>query len=653
MQPRLTFKGLLFATVYSLLLIFLLGLYGLSIWQKRLYLNDQLLAVGQDAALSLGLSLSTLKHDDNWVAASSMVDAIFDSGNYLTISIDSPTGAPILQRRAPLRLEGVPAWFVKALPLHVPIAEASIMAGWRQMGSLKLAAHPGFAYRDLWQTLKWHGVYFALLALVTFVLLRSLLALLVRPLSQLEQAAQQIQRRDFDVDLPMPSTQELRSVTSAMNSMARSIRRTFEEQLKTVEALRRRLFTDPLTLLMNRQAFEKRLAISLQDEHHAMGVLMLVDIADLGGLNDLVGRGKADTCLKSLAEMLTDLAEEIPGSLVGRLSAHSFALYFPTADYPAVEALNQRLQARLKPQNDRALPKTHLPTIGLVKSGHRATTSQVFSAADFAIQQARTERRWWGWYQSDGDFPGNEVRSAEAWQKFLHSAIASGYFTLYFQPVRAAAAESNLLQQVLVRIRDDERVLSAAEFLPMVRRFALSLAFDMKILQKVLGRLQEDASCVSMSVQLAGDSLGAMELVPALTELLTGCAEQCDRLYLTCPWWAVAGHRTSFDRLLQLRQVFGFKLALNRFGAEERSLGLLQDIDIDLVYLDPSLAAALDVEDERKLYVRSIIQMAHGQDVRVIATGVENRSEWEALNEIGVDAISGFYIAHPQESPAR
>ena len=166
-----TLKGLLFAVVYSLLATLLIGLVVLNIWQKRLYLEDQLLAVSQDAATSLGLAISTVAEVKDWVAVSSMVDVIFDSGAYQVIRLDNAKGDSVVYRQAKMDLEGIPSWFVKLLPLKTPEGKAEVMSGWAPVGKLIVKGNPSFAYRDLWATVKWQLGLFAGILIVTYLLL--------------------------------------------------------------------------------------------------------------------------------------------------------------------------------------------------------------------------------------------------------------------------------------------------------------------------------------------------------------------------------------------------------------------------------------------------------------------------------------------------
>src|SRR5690606_1826676 len=110
---------------------------------------------------------------------------------------------------APARLEGVPDWFMRLLPLETPRGQALIMAGWQQAGTVEVSANPGQAYLTLWR----HGrnAFWWFLGMMGFtgLLGAALLHLVLRPLRRVEKQALAICGRDYRVQEPLPRTPEL------------------------------------------------------------------------------------------------------------------------------------------------------------------------------------------------------------------------------------------------------------------------------------------------------------------------------------------------------------------------------------------------------------------------------------------------------------
>jgi EAL domain-containing protein (putative c-di-GMP-specific phosphodiesterase class I) len=101
----------------------------------------------------------------------------------------------------------------------------------------------------------------------------------------------------------------------------------------------------------------------------------------------------------------------------------------------------------------------------------------------------------------------------------------------------------------------------------------------------------------------------------------------------------------------QLKDI-GVKLALDDFGTGYSSLGYLETLPIDTIKIDQTFTAKLTADPGRHTIVGSIIQLAHGLGMNVVAEGVETVEQHQTLTTLGADACQGFYFAKPMPAPA-
>ncbi|WP_331274224.1 LapD/MoxY N-terminal periplasmic domain-containing protein, partial [Pseudacidovorax intermedius] len=102
----------------------LLGTWAVSIATSRLYLQQQLLAQGADAAVSLAMSISQQGEDP--AMAETLVNALFDSGHFQQVRYTDVKGQVVVDRNRGAVQPGadVPAWFSRLLPLQATPGEA-------------------------------------------------------------------------------------------------------------------------------------------------------------------------------------------------------------------------------------------------------------------------------------------------------------------------------------------------------------------------------------------------------------------------------------------------------------------------------------------------------------------------------------------------
>src|SRR5690606_13182884 len=108
----------------SLLVVILLAAFATSYNHFRDYVATQLTAHARDGATATGLSLSAAIDGSGPVASGSLIDAVFDSGRYLSVEHRAHDGSVIGGRSMPLHAHAAAGWFIQLAALPRPEAEA-------------------------------------------------------------------------------------------------------------------------------------------------------------------------------------------------------------------------------------------------------------------------------------------------------------------------------------------------------------------------------------------------------------------------------------------------------------------------------------------------------------------------------------------------
>lgn len=104
------------------------------------------------------------------------------------------------------------------------------------------------------------------------------------------------------------------------------------------------------------------------------------------------------------------------------------------------------------------------------------------------------------------------------------------------------------------------------------------------------------------------------------------------------------GHLTQILR--EYRQ-FGFKTAIDDFGAGYSGLTLLADFQPDLIKLDMALVRDIHRDRPRQIIVRAIVTMCMDLGVTVVAEGIEQPEERDFLADCGIFLMQGYWFAKP------
>jgi EAL domain-containing protein (putative c-di-GMP-specific phosphodiesterase class I) len=91
----------------------------------------------------------------------------------------------------------------------------------------------------------------------------------------------------------------------------------------------------------------------------------------------------------------------------------------------------------------------------------------------------------------------------------------------------------------------------------------------------------------------------------------------------------------------------GVTVHLDDFGTGYSSLTVLHDFPGDTLKIDRSFVDTIIGRPESHTIVRSIVGLAHGLGLRVIAEGIENADQLRALTTLGCEYGQGYYLARP------
>src|SRR5262245_4022463 len=340
--------------ISALFLVALVGVEAILLRAAQGSQQQQLEALAQDAATSLGLSLGVLLRGGDPALAETVINPAFDRGHYEHIEYLAVNGERIVSRHLPAREGNYPAWFVRAFTLHAPTAESLVSAGWNQAGRVRVTVHPRFAYEQLWATARDTGVLLLIIYVAALLVLRLVLRGVLHPLVAVEKAAQAISARRFMTLRLRPKTRELARVVEAMNSLSLKVSEALDAEARRAERLQTAAYHDPVTGLPNALGFTARFESAYEGQDHDesfAGVLALIDLVDLGAINRQIGAERCDALLRDLLRMM-DEAAVAAGGFAGRSSGAITALALPqlrpARAREALAELRTRIQAALQ-----------------------------------------------------------------------------------------------------------------------------------------------------------------------------------------------------------------------------------------------------------------------------------------------------------------
>lgn len=94
-------------------------------------------------------------------------------------------------------------------------------------------------------------------------------------------------------------------------------------------------------------------------------------------------------------------------------------------------------------------------------------------------------------------------------------------------------------------------------------------------------------------------------------------------------------------------RTFGFKTAIDDFGAGYAGLSLLAGYQPDIVKVDMELVRNIECSASKRAIVKGIVTICKDLNIRVLAEGIETIAERDCLRKLGIDLMQGYLFCKP------
>ena len=647
----MSLRGQLLAVLAVLFSLLLLVLLVASVSGTRRYLEQQLASHAQDAATALSIPLAQSLGRGDRVLAEAQVASVFDRGYFKRIDVLSVDRAPLVTRTLPEKIEGVPTWFTRLLPIETPQGEAHVAAGWRQLGKVLVESQPTFAYQYLWRSASEMALWVVGIFVAAFASLRLLLGGVLKPLQLIEGSAIAVQEKRFGQIPLTPRAPELARVVAAMNSMSRRVAEMLDEETARADALRRQAYEDELTGLANRRGFELRLGELLEGEHKfELAAVVAVEFDGMRTYTRAHGFAAGLALMRSLADAAAEVFAGPWRTLFGHTNEHSFSFVLAGIDAAQAAGLAGRLRHRLA-ETLAAVASGDRPTFAMGLAYFRQTDkrSDVFARADLAVETARQRSRDQLAVLPDaGDQPS--TLGSFGWRQLIQNALKENRWRLVSQPVVSLAQRGQQLHgELMARLVDaDGRLVPAAQFLPMAVRHDLMPDIDRGLVALAIDYLSAQGDPDSrIAINLSPQSAADPGFVDWLGVRLAGLKDEARRLLIEISEFGCLADTEAARRVMDLARRHGARFGIDHFGLDPRALQLMRAMPPDYVKLNGGLVGAAAEDAQARAVVESVVRLAHSLEVQVIAQNVENEAQVGVLLAVAVDGGQGYLFGAP------
>lgn len=404
---------------------------------------------------------------------------------------------------------------------------------------------------------------------------------------------------------------------------------------------------DALTGLPNRRRFLELLDDAVRRQDPVIAAIL--DLDHFKDVNDSAGHDAGDRLLTAVADVLRRMIG--PGETVARLGGDEFALILPCTNEAK---LHRKLSAIIQAVAELPIAPPHgwfvqasLGAARFPRDG--ATSSDLLQCADLALYAAKHSGR--GCFRVFEKDLRHAVDLRAELRSAIQGALAGDEMFVMYQPIVDLDSAAPLAFEALLRWRrGDGTILTPVAFASVFEDERTAADIGAFVLGQVLTQVARwtvaGITFQSIAINATLGDFRCAKFVDMIVEAIDAGRVRGDQLCveITEDMLLDRGARAVFQSIDRLHR-HGVRIAFDDFGTGFASLTHLRQLPIDHVKIDRSFIESICADKKDLAIVRSVIELAHRLDLRVVAEGVEEEEQATLLRGLNCDSIQGFFIA--------
>jgi diguanylate cyclase (GGDEF)-like protein/PAS domain S-box-containing protein len=424
---------------------------------------------------------------------------------------------------------------------------------------------------------------------------------------------------------------------------------------------------DPLTSLINRREFKRKLSTLMEEKSYpeSQHTLCYLDLDQFKIVNDTCGHGAGDELLRQVTALFQSQIRKT--DLLARLGGDEFGLLLydcsPAEAKQVAETLRQAVQDFRFIWHDKTFSIG--VSIGLVSIDPIvASLADVMSAADSAMYAAKDAGRNRIHIYQVNDRELAQRHGDMQWVSRLVKALEEDRFCLYSQDIVPAQPNSGKADhyEILIRMTDENgMIVPPGMFIPAAERYNLMPKIDRWVIRHLFNYLSVERTQIACAtpnvknpidksiytVNLSGASFNDDRFCDFLQEQFAHYHIPPEMIcFEVTETFAITNLNKAIQFITALKSL-GCSFALDDFGSGMSSLTYLKNLPVDYVKIDGYFVKNILEDPVNAAMIEAINNLTHVIGLQTIAEFVENEQIFHKLQELGVDYVQGYGIAKP------
>lgn len=441
----------------------------------------------------------------------------------------------------------------------------------------------------------------------------------------------------------------IRNAISDADSMHNELEARYIKQAKALSESYR---TDQRTKLLNRTVLKERLSEMRLNEH-----LITMKLNNFPQINEKYGYEIGD-------QLLLDISRYCEQMLKDALGDNSVLYSIGTGEWAAVfssEATGVVIRKRISEFAEQ-IENVNFDPAGHPELGHLSVAISVgiTSRRDYpeittdSILLKSIEARRFATKHNRHVYSAKQMETEDSdrqsqlkWLTCVSRAVLSENVIAYTQPIVEAHSHKEIALECLVRIRDEGKIISPGQFLPIIEGTHLYTRLSRQMIKHTFSVMKDKS--IPFSINLSPQDLMNDKTIQLL-----------ERYLLTISNPARVGLEVleteqihDYGRMIEVcdhLRALGARIIIDDFGSGYSNIDEIIKLEPQIVKIDGSLIRSIDTDLRQRNVAQTLIQLCKVLGAKTVAEFVHNSEVCKVAEDLGVDYLQGFYLGEPSQA---
>lgn len=414
---------------------------------------------------------------------------------------------------------------------------------------------------------------------------------------------------------------------------------------------------DPLTGLRTRREFVRWLSQSVEQARAGKNAytLIFIDILQFKLINNSCGYEVGDQFLRDIsATILAELESDV---IAGRVGVDQFCVLMPSQSTQTDRQLADQLKTAI--ERNRFVSGEHSFTIQSAVAmmsieGDAVDPMELLrtveSAADLCKKSGHRDIQT----VQQGDNRFRERDEVISWVTRINRALDEGMLKVRcqkIQPIQSDDPADMHYETLLTVVDENGEHLPPADFIRAAEEYNRMGAVDHWVIETVLAWMADHREDLDhfggFSINLSGCSLNDDSFLDFIFAALVRFDVPRDKLiFEVTETAAIDNLEDAADFINEMKEI-GCRFSLDDFGTGQSSYAYLKRLPVDFIKIDGTFVRNIVTDNFDYALVRSITEMGHFLNKKIVAEFVSSPEILEVVSTIGVDYAQGFHVGRP------